>query len=192
VIQLIVGLGNPGAEYEHTRHNAGAWFVARLADDANTSFRLEKKFHGALATLDVSHKPLYLLQPTTFMNHSGRSVSALASYYKITPSAILVAHDDLDLPSGTVRIKRGGGDGGHNGLRDVTSALHTPDYFRLRIGIGHPGHRDRVLSYVLSAASKHEQELIIESLVAAEAVLPLLVDGQIEQAMTRLHTKTKE
>lgn len=192
MIQLIVGLGNPGAEYEQTRHNAGAWFVARLADDANVSFRLEKKFHGTFTSLDIGKKPLYLLQPTTFMNLSGRSVSALANFYKIPPSAILVAHDDLDLPPGTARIKRGGGDGGHNGLRDVTSALHTPDYFRLRIGIGHPGHRDRVLSYVLSQPSKQDHEHIINSLDDAESVLPLLVTGQMEQAMTRLHTKTKE
>jgi PTH1 family peptidyl-tRNA hydrolase len=188
-MQLIVGLGNPGAEYEHTRHNAGAWFVSRLATAENISFRVEKKFFGAIASDEIANKTIYFLIPNTFMNESGRSVTAVANYYKIAPAAILVAHDDLDLPPGTVRVKRGGGDGGHNGLRDVTAALKTSDYFRLRIGIGHPGHRDRVLSYVLNQPSKSDYERIHTAIDDAICMIPSLVKGQVEHAMKLLHTK---
>jgi len=132
---------------------------------------------------------VHFLLPTTYMNHSGRSVSALANYFKATPPGILVAHDDLDLPVGVIRLKQGGGDGGHNGLRDITSSLASPNYLRLRIGIGHPGNRDQVLNYVLNSPTQHEKKLLLAGIEEALNVWPLLIDGKFNQAMQKLHTK---
>jgi len=185
-IQLIVGLANPGLEYEDTRHNAGAWFVSLLAK--NTDLKHEKKFHGFHALINLNNHDCHLLIPTTFMNLSGQSVQALANYYKIPPTAILIAHDEIDLPVGTIRLKQDGGHGGHNGLRDIIAHLHTTQFHRLRIGIGHPGNSKDVTDYVLNPPSKNERKQIDDTLQAAEVVLPQLLRGEFQQAMQFLHT----
>jgi len=188
-IQLIVGLGNPGSEYRGTRHNAGADFVEALARDGGISLQSESKFAGTTGRISVDGKELRLLIPGTFMNRSGRAVAAIAGFYKIPPEAILVAHDELDLPAGTARFKRGGGHGGHNGLRDIIPALgNNPDFYRLRIGIGHPGHASKVTGYVLGAPSKADRERIDAAIAEAISALPLLLEGNESRAMTRLHS----
>lgn len=187
-ISLIVGLGNPGAEYQHTRHNAGAWFVQKLADDANVILRSTAKFHGLHSSITLHGKECHLLIPTTFMNLSGQAIQALANYYKITPEQILIAHDELDLPIGEVRLKLSGGHGGHNGLRDTIRHLNTNNFYRLRIGIGHPGNSHLVHNYVLSPPKKTEQSLIDNALSDAERVLPFLLRGEMQKAMMELHT----
>lgn len=189
LIKLIVGLGNPGAEYTDTRHNAGFWWVDKLANELNIHLSREAKFHGLAGKGKASGKDVHLLQPTTFMNRSGRSVLALVNFYQILPDEILVVHDELDLPPGTAKIKKGGGNGGHNGLKDITACLSTQDYWRLRIGIGHPGDRNIVADYVLHAPRKEEQILIDESINRSLEVWPQIVSGEIEAAMLKLHTK---
>lgn len=187
-IQLVVGLGNPGADYVMTRHNVGWWFVDALARAHGGSFSAERKFSGEVCRINVGGHDLRLLKPTTFMNRSGQSVKALAAYLKVPTEAILVAHDDLDLPYGTVRFKRGGGAGGHNGLKDVTAHMGE-DYARLRFGIAHPeGSRD-VIDYVLERASPTEESAIMESVGAAAAALPDLLEGRDEKAMQALHSR---
>ncbi len=186
-LQLIVGLGNPGPQYEATRHNAGADFVFLLAHLKHAQFKPDKKFQGLYTRLKVDGTELHCLVPTTFMNRSGQSVSAICSYYKIPPEAILVAHDELDIQPGTARLKQGGGHGGHNGLRDIVAHLGTNDFMRLRIGIGHPGHSREVVDYVLKKASKPDQALIDDAIRQAIAILPEAVHGQWNKAQTLMN-----
>jgi len=187
-IRLVVGLGNPGPEYQDTRHNAGFWFVDRLAEQAGVNLRVESKFHGWVGRLRHGSEDCWLLKPSTFMNLSGRSVVALAQFYKILPDQILAVHDELDLPAGAVKLKRAGGHAGHNGLRDMIAHLTVPDFWRLRIGIGHPGERNRVADYVLHRPGRDEQEAIDAAIDRGLAVWPKLRDGQAEAAMLALHT----
>ena len=188
-ILLIVGLGNPGSEYRGTRHNAGADFVEALARDAGCTLQTDSKFFGLTGRASVAGHDLRLLIPTTYMNRSGQSVAALARFYKISPEQILIAHDELDIPAGSARFKKGGGHGGHNGLRDIVPALgNSSGFHRLRIGIGHPGHASRVSGYVLSAPSAEDRQKIDASISEALAALPLLLDGDDTKAMTRLHS----
>ncbi|MBN2647998.1 MAG: aminoacyl-tRNA hydrolase [Thiotrichales bacterium] len=187
-IKLIVGLGNPGDKYALTRHNAGFWFVDEIARQAGVVFRPETKFLGEAARLQQNGADLWLLKPATFMNRSGQSIQALAHFYKIPVESILVVHDELDLPPGSAKLKKGGGHGGHNGLRDSIAVLGE-GFLRLRLGIGHPGHRDQVVDYVLKAPSKIERELIDDASYLASKVLPELLEGALEKAMMKLHTK---
>ena len=186
-IEAIVGLGNPGPDYEPSRHNAGFWFVDTLAPAG--SLRRESRFQGLLGSTEIAGRRCWLLEPQTFMNRSGASVAALLKYYRIPIDRLLVVHDDIDLPPGTVRLKTGGGHGGHNGLRDIIAALGGERGFhRLRIGVGHPGDRRQVVDYVLHRPSKADREAIDRALDAAHVVLPLVVEGRLEAAMQRLHT----
>ncbi len=187
-IRLIVGLGNPGREYEATRHNAGFWWVDEFARSCGASFRPENKFHGLLARSAPHGHEVFLLKPQTFMNVSGRAVAAVAQFYKIEPASILVVHDELDLPPGSAKLKLGGGHGGHNGLKDIIAQLGTRDFWRLRIGIGHPGERSEVSNYVLHPARKEEQGLINDAMERAQQVAPLVVEGKLEAAMLKLHS----
>lgn len=187
-IKLIVGLGNPGPDYEDTRHNAGAWFVTQLADDADITLRSNPKFHGIQGLASVKGHDCHLLIPTTFMNLSGQSVSALANYYKIAPNEILVAHDELDIPVGDIRLKFDGGHGGHNGLRDIIRHLGTNQFHRLRIGIGHPGSSKDVSDYVLAPPKKSERIEIDDALKHAEGILSLVMQGEFQKAMHFLHS----
>lgn len=187
-IQLIVGLGNPGVEYEHTRHNAGVWFVENIAHRLNTSLRYESKFRGFHAQVEMNSHKIHLLFPTTYMNHSGQSVKIVADYYKISPQAILVAHDEIDLPCARIRLKFDGGDGGHNGLKDIIHHIDTKQFYRLRIGIGRPIHSEEVHNYVLSPPKKNELIEIQQSFVSVEPILPLLIAGDFAKAMQQLHT----
>ncbi|WP_028008972.1 aminoacyl-tRNA hydrolase [Solimonas flava] len=189
-LHAIVGLGNPGAEYERTRHNAGFWFVDQLADAARTPFRAESKFHGQLARIKLAGHDVLLLKPGTYMNRSGQAVQALAQFYKLAPTSILVAHDELDLPAGTVRLKSGGGHGGHNGLRDIHKALGE-SYLRLRIGIGHPGDKSLVLNYVLGRPSRDDDVAIHDALISASAAVETWLSRGWERALTELHTAKK-
>jgi PTH1 family peptidyl-tRNA hydrolase len=187
-IKLIVGLGNPGREYEATRHNAGFWWVDELARIHGANFKNESKFHGFVSRTALHGHEVHLLKPQTFMNVSGRSVVALALFYKILPDQILVVHDELDLPPGSAKLKLGGGHGGHNGLKDIIAHLGTKEFWRLRIGIGHPGERDQVVNYVLNAPRKEEQGLIEEAMQHAQEVAPLIIEGKLEAAMLKLHS----
>jgi peptidyl-tRNA hydrolase, PTH1 family len=187
-IQCIVGLANPGERYAHTRHNAGAWFVEQVVKEAHMALRPEAKYHGLYA-LALFESPCHLLIPTTFMNHSGQAVRACLSYYKIPPQTVLVAHDDIDLPIGTIKLKYDGGDGGHHGLKDIIQHLHTKQFYRLRIGIGHPSQRQEVIHYVLSPPSVSERQKINQALQQAQEIIPLLLSGHIQQAMQQLHTR---
>ena len=186
-IDLIAGLGNPGPDYELTRHNAGFWFVDELARQAKQSFRFETKFQGTVAKYPAPGRVCWLLKPHTFMNKSGQPIASLAGFYKIPVESILVVHDDLDLPPGTVRLKQGGGHGGHNGLRDIIAHLGD-NFLRLRIGIGHPGKGNDVVGYVLQRAPAAEQKLIDTAMIEAHAALPLILSGEIEKAMQQLHS----
>ena len=195
-IKLIVGLGNPGDKYQATRHNAGFWFVDAIAAQTNSKMALDAKFLGFMGKLSIAklNQDTWLLKPTTFMNGSGKAVAALANYYKILPSEILVAHDELDLPTGSAKLKFGGGHGGHNGLRDIHAALGTADYWRLRLGIDHPGpsspnKANEVINYVLKAPTKTESDALQASIHAACGVVDLLLKGEFESAMQKLHTK---
>lgn len=190
-IRLIVGLGNPGKEYEATRHNAGFWLVERLADELHGAFRAEAKFHGLAAKVSIERRDLWLLKPQTYMNASGRAVSALAGFYKIEPAEILVVHDELDLPPGAAKLKKGGGHAGHNGLRDIAAALKTPDFWRLRLGIGHPGDRAKVVDFVLHPPRKEELDAIGDALDQSLPVIGPLARGDFAAAMHQLHTKDK-
>ncbi len=187
-IKLIVGLGNPGREYEPTRHNAGFWWVDEFAHEHHYTFKAEGKFHGLAARGQVHGRELFLLKPQAFMNLSGRAVGALAQFYKILPESILVVHDELDLPPGSAKLKLGGGHGGHNGLKDIIAHLGTRDFWRLRLGIGHPGERAEVSGYVLNAPRREELELIEHAMRRAQDVAPLIVEGKLEAAMLKLHS----
>jgi len=188
-IQLVAGLGNPGAKYEQTRHNAGFWFVDEVVRQCGTQFRHESKYKSEVARCTFAGKEFRLQKPMDFMNRSGMPVASLAGFYRIPRSAVLVVHDDLDLPVGTVKLKKGGGHGGHNGLRDLIPHLGGKDFLRLRVGIGHPGHRDDVVGYVLKAASRDDRMAIDRAINEAVKVLPELVAGNIEAAMKDLHTE---
>lgn len=188
-IQLIVGLGNPGPQYEATRHNAGFWWVDQLAAEHGSRLNAEGKFQGIAGRLKQTDHEAWLLKPATFMNASGRSVAAIANFYKIPPQAILVVHDELDLGPGIVKLKKGGGHGGHNGLKDIAAALGTPDFWRLRLGIGHPGDRNAVVHFVLKAPSRDEMRAIEQAMDNSSKILPMLLKGEFEAAMLKLHTK---
>ena len=183
--RLIVGLGNPGSDYEDNRHNLGFWFVDRLARALKVPLAAQGKFFGRVGRDGEQ----WLLQPTTFMNRSGQAVVALARFYKILPDEILVVHDELDLQPGDIRLKFGGGNGGHNGLKDIQSHLTVPDFWRLRLGIGHPGERNEVINYVLKAPRREEQDLIDRALDRCLLVWPKLASGDYEAAQRVLHTK---
>jgi peptidyl-tRNA hydrolase, PTH1 family len=187
-IKLIVGLGNPGAQYAGTRHNAGFWWVEEFARAHGATFRAESKFHGLVARVTLHGREVHLMMPQTFMNVSGRAVVALALYFKILPDEILVVHDELDLPPGSAKLKLGGGHGGHNGLKDIIAHLSTKDFWRLRIGIGHPGERSEVSNFVLNPPRKEEQVLIDRAMERAQEVAPLVVEGKLEAAMLKLHS----
>jgi len=185
--RLVVGLGNPGAEYTETRHNAGFWFCERLAVQLGVRFSHESRFHGLVA--NARDAGVLLLMPQTFMNRSGQAVGALTRFYRIAPSELLVVHDELDIPPGQLRLKFGGGLGGHNGLKDITAHCGTQDYWRLRIGIGHPGDRNEVIRYVLKPPRREERDSIDEAIERALAAWPLLHAGNWNAAGTRLNTR---
>jgi peptidyl-tRNA hydrolase, PTH1 family len=187
-LRVIVGLGNPGPEHLVTRHNAGFWFVDLLARRHGGEFRDYRKYSGETARITVSEREIILLKPTTYMNRSGLSVRQLSDFYKIAPEEILVAHDELDLPVGSVRLKQGGGHGGHNGLRDTITHIGET-FWRLRLGIGHPGNKADVIDYVLTRAPRAEEDLILETVSTAADVMPLLLEQGAERAMTRLHSR---
>ena len=187
-VSLIVGLGNPGSEYEKTRHNAGFWFLDDLARQQNTSFKSEKKFYGEVARYKYAGEDVWLLKPMTYMNLSGQAVQALAKFYKIKLEEILVVHDELDLSVDTARLKKGGGHGGHNGLRDIASKMGGNNFLRLRIGIGHPGDKSKVTNHVLKKASTDDQISIERNIERALNVLPLVIEGNVQKAMNELHT----
>jgi PTH1 family peptidyl-tRNA hydrolase len=187
-IVMIVGLGNPGPDYENTRHNAGALFVEALAREAGQTLRPDKKYHGLYARIHWQGLDLHLLNPSTFMNRSGLAIKALADFFKISPEQILVAHDELDLPPGTAKLKKGGGHGGHNGLRDTIAHLGTNNFQRLRIGIGHPGDSRKVTGYVLGRLGKRETEDLHAVFDEITRVLPQAAGGNLAAAMNRLHS----
>jgi len=189
-LRLLVGLGNPGADYLRTRHNAGFWFIDALAQQHGARFGVESKLHAETAKATIAGEPVLLLKPTTFMNKSGIAVVSALRYYKIAPEEMLVAHDELDLPPGTARLKFDGGHGGQNGLRDTMRLLGHGRFHRLRIGIGHPGHKDRVTPWVLGRAGRDDEAAIERAIDDALAVLPLAVAGDFNEAMKRLHTPT--
>ncbi len=187
-IQLIVGLGNPGTEYEKTRHNAGIWFVDQLLAGTRYQLKLEKKFKGFFSQAHLFEQECMILVPTTYMNNSGEAVSAIMNFYKIPIDALLIIHDELDLPPGTVRLKQGGGHGGHNGLQSIIHHLNSNDFLRLRIGIGHPGDKDQVSDFVLTKPTRDEKEKIDDSIVKAYQVMPDIISGNMHAAMQVLHT----
>nr|MBP8207604.1 aminoacyl-tRNA hydrolase [Acinetobacter sp.] len=185
-ISLIVGLGNPGSEYAQTRHNAGSWFVERLAEQYGIALKADPKYKGISGRGKIEGQDVRLLLPTTFMNLSGQSVVPFAKFYQITPEAMLIAHDELDMDPGVIRLKTGGGHGGHNGLRDIVP--HTgPNFHRLRVGIGHPGSKERVSGHVLSKAPSSEQKLMDDALHHALSRIKLLVNGEVQQAMNQIN-----
>jgi PTH1 family peptidyl-tRNA hydrolase len=186
-IRLIVGLGNPGREYADTRHNAGFWFCERLADRLGVSLSIESRFHGLVG--HGRQQGVWLLLPHTFMNRSGQAVGALARFHRILPAEILVVHDELDIPPGQLRLKFGGGLGGHNGLKDITAHLGTQDFWRLRIGIGHPGDRNEVVNYVLKPPRREERDEIDPALDRALELWPLIRAGDWNSAVKRANTK---
>ncbi len=191
MISLIVGLGNPGKEHEGDRHNAGADFVNLLAHTHKIQLKAEKKYFGLTGKIQIDGRDVHLLIPTTYMNLSGKAIAAMSTFYKIAPEHILVCHDELDFPPGDIRLKKGGGHGGHNGLRDTISALGNNNSFpRLRIGIGHPGDAAQVADYVLKSPSKSEQKLIAQSFENGLSVIDLIIKGQTEKAMHQLHSYT--
>lgn len=187
--RLIVGLGNPTSRYEQTRHNAGFWFLDAVAERQHASFASDSRTQGLLAKVEYGGETVFLLKPMQYMNRSGGAVSVLAHFYKIAPQQILVAHDELDFAPGTVKLKSGGGHGGHNGLRDIIARLGSPDFVRLRIGIGHPGDRDQVVNYVLDRPARHEADLIHGAVERAAGCYEDLQDGRLEAVMNLLHTR---
>lgn len=188
-IRLIVGLGNPGREHERDRHNVGFWLVERLAAAMRVGLVRESKYHALVGRASRSDGDPWLILPQTYMNLSGKAVGALARFYKIEPEEILAVHDELDFPPGTVKMKLGGGVAGHNGLKDIAAQIGTPNYWRIRIGIGHPGNRDLVGDYVLSSPCTADRELINGCIVRGIEVIPQLLRGEFEAAMLKLHTK---
>jgi PTH1 family peptidyl-tRNA hydrolase len=189
MIRLLVGLGNPGPEYEATRHNAGFWWVDEVARKLGATLVADRSYHGLVARVNRKDGPLWLLEPQTYMNLSGKSVAALARFFKIAPQEILVAHDELDLLPGQVKLKLGGGHAGHNGLKDIHAQLGSADYWRLRLGIGHPGVKAEVVNYVLKKPSPEHREAIEQTINRSLDALDLLVDGDMEKAMMKIHAK---
>jgi peptidyl-tRNA hydrolase, PTH1 family len=187
-VQLVAGLGNPGPRYTETRHNAGFWFVDALARRHGGGLRQENKFAGEVARITLGGRDVWLLKPQTFMNRSGQSLKLLAAFYRVPVEAILVVHDEIDLPPGEARLKRGGGHGGHNGLRDIMAHLGG-NFLRLRLGVGHPGHKDQVVDYVLHRPSREDEAQILGSIDRALDVMPEVVAGELERAMHKLHSK---
>jgi len=188
-IKLIVGLGNPGIKYEQTRHNVGFMFIDELCRKYGFSLKENTKFYGHAEKVDIHDHTIWLLKPDTFMNLSGKSVAALANFYKINNDEILVIYDELDLPAGSAKLKKGGGHGGHNGLRDIIAMTGNSDFYRLRLGIDHPGHKSKVVSWVLNRASADDEISIQRAIEKSLDVLNDLLDGQLEKAMKDLHTK---
>lgn len=187
-VRLIVGLANPGTQYAATRHNVGAWFVHALTKRWQISLKAEKKFYGEVVKATLREHECWFCIPSTYMNESGKAIASLAKFYKIAPEEILVAHDELDFPAGTIRLKAGGGAGGHNGLRDTISKLGSKDFLRLRIGIGHPGHKDRVTPYVLGKPSATDKQAIEQAIEQGLDVVDDLVVGDFERACHSLHS----
>lgn len=188
-LKLIVGLGNPGPQHDSNRHNAGVIFLHHLCKSYGGSLRGESKFFGEFASVNIAGQDVKLLFPTTFMNHSGKSVAAVCNFYKIEPRNMLVAYDEIDFDVGVTRFKEGGGHGGHNGMRDIINALGgNKDFYRLRIGVGHPGHKSMVASYVLNDPSRAEADAIMANIEDAIRVMPKAVHGEWEEAMKLLHT----
>jgi PTH1 family peptidyl-tRNA hydrolase len=186
-LQLVVGLGNPGVEHEDTRHNAGFWFIDELASRHDGRLKPERRYNADVGRVTIADAPLWLMKPMGYMNRSGQSVRAFSEYFQIPSGEVLVVHDDLDLPAGVARLKKGGGAGGHNGVKDVIAHLGE-DFWRIRVGIGHPGHRDQVIDHVLERASAVEERLMREAIELAIAEFPRLVTEGAEKMMTRLHT----
>jgi peptidyl-tRNA hydrolase, PTH1 family len=191
-IKLVVGLQNPGASYERTRHNAGGWFARTLAEQLGVTLRPHKAFHGDVASAELGGQLFYILLPHTFMNQSGRAVRALCQFYKIEPDSVLVAHDELDLPAGIARLKTGGGHGGHNGLRDLIAHAGGSNFHRLRLGVGHPGHKDLVLDYVLGKPSQADKQAIDDAIRRATEIMPDVILERFSAAKLALHTKKEE
>ena len=188
MIKLFVGLGNPGPDYEATRHNAGFWWIDALAHELKVTLVPERSYHGLLARTTVQGQNVWLLQPQTFMNLSGKSVAALARFFKILPDEILVAHDELDIAPGQVKLKRGGSHAGHNGLRDIHAQLGSPDYWRLRIGIGHPGVKSEVANWVLKKPAPDQRVLIEDCIAHSLKAYPALLAGEMDKATLLIHT----
>ena len=188
MIKLFVGLGNPGAQYEATRHNAGFWWLNALARELKTKLVMDKTYHGLVARTSVHGQTVWLLEPQTFMNLSGQSVAALARFFKIEPPEILVAHDELDIAPGEAKLKRGGSHAGHNGLRDIHAQLGTDDYWRLRLGVGHPGVKSEVINWVLKKPTLDERVAIDQSIDRALKALPYLLAGDMDRATLLIHT----
>ena len=186
-IALIAGLGNPGPGYKGTRHNAGFWFIDELSQHYPLDFKLESRFQGEVANAQIKGLPIRVLRPGTFMNESGQSVASLMRYFAIEPGSVLVVHDDLDLEPGVVRLKEGGGHGGHNGLRDLIRHLDSNDFVRLRLGIGHPGHPDDVTNYVLHAPPAGQRSAILDAVSRAVALIEPMINGDYGAVMNELH-----
>jgi peptidyl-tRNA hydrolase, PTH1 family len=192
-LRLIVGLGNPGTDYEQTRHNAGFWFVDAIAQSLGASFQKDNKFFGWIAKARGPHGDIWLLKPSTYMNRSGQSVRAVSNFYKLALNDLLVVHDELDLMPGAIKLKKGGGTGGHNGLKDIQAQMGSPDYWRIRIGIGHPrtlNLQQEVADFVLHAPRREDEKLILANQERVLQVLPLLLSGDLEGAFRLLHTHT--
>ena len=188
MIKLFVGLGNPGPEYEATRHNAGFWWIDALSRELKAPLSLDKNYHGQVARTTVNGQTVWLLKPLTFMNLSGKSVAALARFFKIAPNEVLVAHDELDIVPGQVKLKLGGSHAGHNGLRDIHAQLGSADYWRLRIGVGHPGVKAEVINWVLKKPSQEHRAAIEDCIDRSLKALPELLKGEMDKAMMRIHT----
>lgn len=189
MIRLLVGLGNPGPDYEATRHNAGFWWIDEVARKLKVHLVPERAYFGLVARVNRPEGPIWLLEPMTYMNLSGKAVAALARFYKIAPNEVLVAHDELDIPPGQVKMKLGGSHAGHNGLKDIHAQLGSPDYWRLRIGIGHPGVKAEVVNYVLKKPSPEHREAIEKSIDQSLGALDLMLAGEMEKAMMKVHAK---
>ena len=188
-LKLIAGLGNPGADYSTTRHNAGFWFVDRLAEKHQIRFAVQRKLSGNLARVDTPEIDCLIFKPATYMNSSGRALRAVADYFRIEPVQILIVHDELDLDAGVIRLKKGGGHGGHKGLRDISEKLGNAGYLRMRIGVSHPGNKTGVLAHVLGKPDRGDAALINNALQRGLEILPLLLAGEWDKAMTSLHTQ---
>lgn len=188
MIKLIAGLGNPGPEYEHTRHNAGFWWVDEAARLLKVPLQMERGHFGLVARASVAGQSVWLVEPQTFMNLSGKSVASVARFFKIAPEEVLVVHDELDLPPGEAKLKKGGGHAGHNGLRDIHAQLGSPDYWRLRVGIGHPGNKNEVANWVLKKPSPDDRIAITQALDRSLKALPQLIAGEMDKATALIHT----
>ncbi len=186
-IKLIIGLRNPGSAYEHTRHNAGGWFVTQLAQRNSAFFKIDKKLQAEVADLVLNNGTCKLALPLTFMNHSGQASRLVSHFYRISPEELLVVHDELDLPAGRIKLKTGGGHGGHNGLRDIIAQCGSADFHRLRIGISHPGHRDLVHQYVLNKPTINDRQHIFDAIDRGMTIIPFLLEDNMAQAMNQLN-----